>query len=78
MKLPIYSEAALNCDLAEQGLRRGDVVKLVDELNAPDGTPSYAVEVLNALGDTVKVTALPGWALQALRVDEILCVRPVG
>jgi hypothetical protein len=48
MNLPLYTEAALSCDLPEQGLRRGDVVKLVDELKAPDGTPGYSVEVLNA------------------------------
>lgn len=78
MKLPLYTEAALSCDLPEQGLRRGDVVKLVDECQAPHGTPGYAVEVLNALGDTFKVTALPAWALEALRVDEVLCVRPAG
>jgi hypothetical protein len=78
MKLPLYTEAALSCDLPEQGLRRGDVVKLVDEAKAPDGTPGYAVEVLNALGDTFKVTALPAWAVEPLRVDEVLCVRVAG
>jgi len=76
MKLPLYSEAALSCDLPDQGLRRGDVVKLVDEHQSPDGTHGYSVEVLNALGDAFKVTALPDWALEPLRVDEVLCVRP--
>jgi hypothetical protein len=78
MKLPLYSEAALSCDLPEQGLRRGDVVKLVDEAKAADGTPGYAVEILNALGDTLKVTAIPAWAVEPLRVDEVLCVRLAG
>ena len=78
INLPLYSEAALSCDLPELGLRRGDVVKLVDELKAPDGTPGYSVEVLNALGDTFKVTALPAWAVAPLRVGEVLCVRLAG
>lgn len=78
MNLPLYSEAASSCDLLEQGLSRGDAVKLVDEVKAPDGTPGYAVEVLNALGDTFKVTAVPAWALEPLRVDEVLCVRLAG
>ena len=75
MKLPLYTEAALSCDMPDQGLRRGDVVKLVDEVLSPDGTHGYSVEVLNAFGETFKVTALPAWALEALRVDEVLCVR---
>ena len=69
MNLPLYSEAALSCDMPDQGLRRGDMVKLVDELRSPDGTRGYSVEVLNA---TFKVTAMPEWALEALRADEIL------
>ncbi|MFM2295017.1 MAG: hypothetical protein RLZZ350_1430 [Verrucomicrobiota bacterium] len=76
MKLPLYIEAAVSCDLPDQGLRRGDVVKLVDEHSLVDGSAGYSVEVLNALGDTLKVTALPVWALEPLRMDEVLCVRP--
>ena len=76
MKLPLYSEAALNCDLPDQGLRRGDVLKLVDEQQSPDGTHGYSVKVLNTLGDAIRVTALPDWALESLRGDEVLCVRP--
>ena len=72
MNLPLYSEAALSCDMPDQGLRRGDVVKLVDELRSPHGTRGYSVEVLNALGETFRVAALPEWALEALRADEIL------
>ena len=75
MNLTLYTEAALSCDMPDQGLRRGDVVKLVDEVLSPNGTHGYSVEVLNAFGETFKVTALPTWALEALRVDEVLCVR---
>jgi hypothetical protein len=52
------------------------VLKLVDEQQSPDGTHGYSVEVLNALGDAIRVTALPDWALESLRGDEVLCVRP--
>jgi len=76
MNLKLYTDVALSIDLPECSLRRGDVVKLVDELTAPDGTRGYAVEVLNALGETIEVQTVPAAAVEPLREDEILCVRP--
>lgn len=76
MKLELYTDAALSMDLPECGLRRGDIVKLVDALTAPDGTHGYAIEILNALGETVDVHTIPASAVEPLREDEILCVRP--
>lgn len=76
MNLELYTDAALNRDLPECGLCRGDIVKLVDELTAPDGTRGYAVEVFNALGDTIDVQTIPASAVEPLREDEVLCVRP--
>ena len=76
MKLELYTDAALNMDLPECGLRRGDIVKLVDALTAPDGTRGYAIEILNALGETVDVHTIPASAVEPLREDAILCVRP--
>ena len=76
MNLQLYTDAALSMDLPECGLRRGDIVKLVDEVAAPDGTRGCAVEVLNALGDTVDVHTIPASAVEPLREDEVLCVRP--
>ena len=76
MNLELYTDAALSMDLPECGLRRGDIVKLVDELTADDGTHGYAVEVLNALGETIGVHAIPASAVEPLCEDEILCVRP--
>jgi hypothetical protein len=75
MKFKRYTDVALSMDLPECGLRRGDIVKLVDELTAPDGTRGYAVEVLNAMGDTIDVRTVPASALEPLREDDVLCVR---
>jgi len=52
-------------------------VTLVDELQAPDGEPGYAVEVFNALGETLDVHMLPATSLEPASEDEILCVRRV-
>lgn len=75
MTFELYTDVALKCDLPEHRLRRGDIVKLVDHHVAPDGTEGYAIEVFNALGETIAVTSVPASALEALRQDEILCAR---
>ena len=75
MKLELYTDAVLMCDVPEHRLKRGDIVKLVDHHVAPDGSEGYSIEVFNALGDTIAVTAVPASALEALREDEILCAR---
>ena len=77
MKLKLYTDAALACDVPEHRLKRGDIVKLVDHHVAPDGTEDYSIEVFNAVGDTIAVTAVPATALEPLREDEILCARSV-
>ena len=75
MKSEPYSDAALTCDVPEHRLRRGDIVKLVERHVAPDGTEGYSIEVFNALGETIAVTAVPASALEPLRQDEVLCAR---
>ena len=75
MKFELYTDAALTCDLPEHRLRRGDIVKVVEHHVAPDGAEGYSIEVFNAVGDTIAVTAVPASALEALREDEVLNVR---
>ena len=75
MTLELYTDAVLTCDVPEHRLKRGDIVKLVDHHVAPDGTEGYSIEVFNAVGDTIAVTAVPSTALEPLREDEILCAR---
>jgi hypothetical protein len=75
MKLELYKDAVLTCDLPEHRLRRGDIVKLVDHHVAPDNTEGYSIEVFNAVGDTIAVTSVPTAALETLREDEVLSAR---
>lgn len=77
MKLELYTDAVLTCDVPGHRLKRGDIVKLVDHHIAPDGTEGYTIEVFNAVGDTIAVTAVPGTGVEPLREDEILCTRSV-
>ena len=75
MKFKLYTDAVLTRDLPEHRLRRGDIVKLVDHHVARDGSEGYSIEVFNALGETIAVTAVPEPALEPLREDEVLCAR---
>lgn len=78
MRLELYKDAVLSCDVPEHHLLRGDIVKPVDYHVAPDGTEGYSIEVFNAVGDTIAVTAVTSASLEALREDEILCARPLN
>jgi hypothetical protein len=77
MKFELYTDAVLTCDVPEYRLKRCDIIKLVDRHVAPDGTEGYSIEVFNAIGDTIAVTAVPASALEPLREDEVLCARPL-
>ncbi len=78
MKLELYTGAILTCDLPQRRLRRGDIVKPVERHVAPDVTEGYFIEVFNAVGEAIAVTAVAASALEVLRDGEILCVRPLG
>lgn len=75
MTLELYKDAVLTRDVPEHHLKQGDIVKPIDRHIAPDGTEGYSIEVFNALGDTIAVTAVPTTALAPLRNNEILCAR---
>jgi Domain of unknown function (DUF4926) len=72
MKYPLYSRVALAVDRPTEGVRRGDVVTIVEHHNAPasGAEPGYSVEVFNAIGETLAVLTLPESHLESLRRDE--------
>ena len=75
MKFELYKKAVMSRDVPAEGLKRGDVVTLLDYLTAPDGRHGYNVEVFNALGETITVTSVEEDALEPLRADEVWAVR---
>ena len=75
MKFELYKDAVLTCDVPEHRLKSGDIVKLVDHHVARDGSEGYSIEVFNAVGETIAVTAVAETALESLREDEVLCAR---
>jgi hypothetical protein len=78
MRFELYTDVALARDLPELGLRRGDLVELVDHHLAPDGEEGYSIEVFNAVGQTIAVSSVPANALEPLREYEVLSVRPLA
>jgi len=75
VRFDLYTDAALSRDVPEHGLCRGDVVKIVDHHPSTKGESGYSIEVFNALGDTIAVTAVPESALESLHKNEVLSVR---
>ena len=78
MRFELYTDAALARDIPEHRLRRGDVVKVVDHHSSPNGESGYSIEVFNAIGETIAVTAVPESALEPLHKDEVLSVRALA
>ncbi len=76
MKFELFTRVALATDMPEYRLRKGDIATIVDYLVSEDnGEPGYALEVFNALGETVDVIDAAESDLEPLTSDEILNAR---
>ncbi|WP_152052386.1 DUF4926 domain-containing protein [Tautonia marina] len=77
MRPSLYERVSLLRDIAEYGLKCGDVVTLVDYIPDPKGGEDGAIlEVFNALGESIAVVTVRESEIESLRADEILSVRP--
>jgi hypothetical protein len=80
-KIALYQRVALTRDLPQYRLRAGDVAIVVEHLPgtpATGGEDGYALEVCNAVGETIAVVMVPASAVKPLTEDEILQVRPLS
>ena len=78
MSVELYQEVALTRDLPEHGLKAGDIAMLVDFVPHPsDGEKGCVLEVFNAIGESFTTIAVPISAVETLRSDEVLSVRPL-
>ena len=76
MKVELYQEVALVCDLPEHDLKAGDLAMLVDFVSHPSGGEEGCVlEVFNAIGESLTTIVVPISMIKALRSDEVLSVR---
>jgi hypothetical protein len=75
----LYQRVALRRDLDEHRLKAGDVAVLIDRVPHPSGGEGGVVlEVFNALGASIAVVTAPESAIEPLREDEVLAVRPLA
>jgi len=80
-KIELYQRVALTRDLPEHNLCKGDVAVVVEYLpgtSASGSEDGYALEVFNAVGETIAVVVVPVSAVKALTKYEILQVRPLS
>lgn len=77
-KVKLYRRVSLTKDIPQHNLRAGDVAVVVEHLpRTPEtkGGNGYALEVYNAVGETIAVVMVPMSAVKPLSQDEILKVR---
>ena len=76
MTYELYSQIALAEDIAEHGLKRGDVARIVEKIPTESANPtSYVLEVFNALGESMNVIIVNANQIEPLQQDEYLSVR---
>jgi hypothetical protein len=79
MKPELYQDVALNRTIPAQRLKKGDIAVVIDYLPHPAGGEEGAVlEIFNAIGDSVRVEVVPVSAIDPLRADQMLAVRPLA
>ena len=76
MALKLYDEVVLRVDVPADGLKAGDVARLVELVPGPPGAGEGAVlEVFSALGQSICVTSVRAGDVEPLREDEVFKVR---
>jgi hypothetical protein len=78
MAFKLFEEVVLTKDIPKRGLRKGDVVTIVERHPASDGEDGYSLELFNALGDTIAVITVPESAIKPLTVNEIFSIRSLA
>ncbi|HEX3729823.1 MAG TPA: hypothetical protein VHV47_08465 [Opitutaceae bacterium] len=70
MTYPLYIDAVVMRDFPAEGLRRGDVVVLVDHHFARDGTEGYSVEISETKERPWGVATIPTEFLRPVLKDK--------
>lgn len=76
--LDLYQKVSLNRDFPEYNLVKGDLATLIDFVPHPEqGENGSVLEIFNAVGESINVIIVPMSAVESLKDDEILSVRPL-
>lgn len=75
----LYQRVTLKHDLPAEDLKAGDVATLVDLLPGPTpDNPGAALEIFNAIGQSLRVAVVPLSAVEPLTATMIPAVRPLA
>ena len=75
----LYDRVALSRDIADSGLKCGDVATLVDTVPHPNGGPiGLVLEVTNALGESLQTVVVSPDDVSPLHANEVLTVRALS
>ena len=80
-KIALYQRVALTRDIPEHNLCKGDVAVVVEHLpgtSVSGGEDGYALEVFNAMGETIAVVMVPVSAVKPLTEHDIFQVRQLS
>ncbi len=75
MTYHLFEEVVLLEDIAEKGLKKGDVAAIVEHHPVTDDEDGYSLEAFNALGETIAVFTVSESAIESLTENEIFSVR---
>jgi hypothetical protein len=79
MKYNLFSEVALTCNLPKYNLQIGDLGTIVEYLEPKENQESgYALEIYNALGDTITVIIVKESQIQPLKKNAVLTMRELS
>jgi len=78
MKIDLFKRVALKIDIPDQNLRKGDIATIVEHLPGKNDEDGYALEVFNAIGETIAVITVPQSAVEPLTADKIPSARPLA
>lgn len=78
MGIDLFKRVALKMDIPGQGLCKGDVATIVEHLPGKDCEDGYALEIFNAVGESIAVITVPRSAVELLTADKIPSVRPLA
>ena len=70
MNLELYTEVALNIDIPEQTLKKGDIATLIDFVPHPQNG-----EIFNPIEKSIAMVIVPRSAIKPLAANDILTIR---
>jgi hypothetical protein len=78
MSLQLYDRVALRASFPEHSLRAGDVATLIDFVEHPSSGPRGCWSSSTRSANRSVFVTVPEDAVEPLRADEVLSVRPMA